>query len=151
MSPRISTYALTMDSPLFYAYSTSLHFCRITWLHGRDAPMSSSEDETGVKLIICDPNISHQVWHVRHPCSRSRTDVDIKLWVTHSNWKSNFYFIICQCCLGSWRGSRTISSESGLMLSTSVPSHPCSGSWRNVRRSVASAKLSIRTHSVFSV
>ena len=25
---------------------------RITWLHGRDAPMSSYEDETGVKLII---------------------------------------------------------------------------------------------------
>ena len=32
------TYALTMDSPLFHAYPTSLHSGRITWLHGRDAP-----------------------------------------------------------------------------------------------------------------
>ena len=54
MPPRISTYALTMDTPLFHANPTSLRFCRITWLHGRDGtpPMSLSEDKMGVKLII---------------------------------------------------------------------------------------------------
>ena len=39
MSPWISTYryTLTMDTPLFHVYPISLHFCRITWLHERDA------------------------------------------------------------------------------------------------------------------
>ena len=52
--PRISTYALTMDTPLFHAYPISPHFSRITWLHCMEGTplMSLSEDETGVKLII---------------------------------------------------------------------------------------------------
>ena len=52
MSPRISTYALTMDSslPCISHIASFLQNNLIAW-KGRP-PMSSSEDETGVKLII---------------------------------------------------------------------------------------------------
>ena len=55
MSPRISTYALTIDTPLFH-HSMHIPFRFISAEQldcmERTSPMSLSEDETGVKLII---------------------------------------------------------------------------------------------------
>ena len=52
MSPRISTYALTMDSSLpCISHIASFQQNNMIFMEGTP-PMSSYEDETGVKLII---------------------------------------------------------------------------------------------------
>ena len=46
-----------MDSPLFHAYSIISHyFCKISGLHGKDAPMSSSVKKRALNSLVLLPD-----------------------------------------------------------------------------------------------
>ena len=50
--PRISTYSLKIDSPLFHAYSISNYFCRIPWIARKRRPDVICKKRTLNSLVL---------------------------------------------------------------------------------------------------